>query len=276
MDCKIGWRYISVAFTILSVFCDYIEMEECGQDELAACSRPLQVLTETSELSFVTKKSELDKLCPDLHAGLQCIRSYTRRCMNLHQRTHFNKLYHGTGEVIHELCEDGPYQEDFLRHAPCMRHVKSEYELCSKRYQNTMTRISQSTPNEHELQQQQYYQQQSQQQYQQQYQQQQPLNNTRTDDDGAEGIRAVCCAFKEYIACSEYTVKRTCGREAAFFTRTFLDRISNSLMRMHCENYHSEPGECGEPSASTRHIFSTLCSVYSALFVIALQRFVLN
>lgn len=38
--------------------------EECGQEEYAACSRPLQVLTETSELSFVTKKSELEKLCP--------------------------------------------------------------------------------------------------------------------------------------------------------------------------------------------------------------------
>lgn len=39
-------------------------------------------------------------------------------------------------------------------------------------------------------------------------------------------------AFKEYIACSEHTVRRTCGREAAFFTRTFLDKISNSLMRV--------------------------------------------
>ncbi|KAJ6645588.1 hypothetical protein Bhyg_00794 [Pseudolycoriella hygida] len=64
-------------------------------------------------------------------------------------------------------------------------------------------------------------------------------------------------AFKEYIACSEHTVKRTCGREAAFFTRTFLDKISNSLMRMHCENYHSEPGECGEPSASPRNTLMT-------------------
>lgn len=47
----------------------------------------------------------------DLHSGLHCIRSYTRRCMNIHQRDHFNKLYHGTNEVIHELCEEGPYQE---------------------------------------------------------------------------------------------------------------------------------------------------------------------
>ncbi|KFB37730.1 AGAP011666-PA-like protein [Anopheles sinensis] len=47
----------------------------------------------------------------DLHTGLHCIRSYTRRCMNIHQRDHFNKLYHGTNEVIHDLCEEGPYQE---------------------------------------------------------------------------------------------------------------------------------------------------------------------
>lgn len=38
--------------------------EECGQEELALCARPLQVLSETSELSFVTKKEELDQLCP--------------------------------------------------------------------------------------------------------------------------------------------------------------------------------------------------------------------
>uniref|UniRef100_A0A182YJC0 Uncharacterized protein n=1 Tax=Anopheles stephensi TaxID=30069 RepID=A0A182YJC0_ANOST len=38
--------------------------EDCGQEELVQCTRPLQVLSATSELSFVTKKEELDKLCP--------------------------------------------------------------------------------------------------------------------------------------------------------------------------------------------------------------------
>lgn len=33
---------------------------------------------------------------------------------------------------------------DFLRHAPCMRHVKKDYEVCSSRYQNTMSKIAQS------------------------------------------------------------------------------------------------------------------------------------
>lgn len=32
---------------------------------------------------------------------------------------------------------------DFLRHAPCMRVVKSEYDVCTKRYQDTMAKIQQ-------------------------------------------------------------------------------------------------------------------------------------
>lgn len=101
----------AVILTIVAILSDYVAAEECGHEELAACARPLRLLTETSELSFVTKKSELKSLCPDLHAGLHCIRSYTRKCMTMAQRNHFNKLYHGTGDIVHELCEEGPYQE---------------------------------------------------------------------------------------------------------------------------------------------------------------------
>lgn len=31
--------------------------------------------------------------------------------MNMEQRDYFNKLYHGTNEVINELCSEGSYQE---------------------------------------------------------------------------------------------------------------------------------------------------------------------
>lgn len=48
----------------------------------------------------------------DLLAGLECVQSYTRRCLEPENRYHFNQLYHGTGEVIHELCDsDSKYQE---------------------------------------------------------------------------------------------------------------------------------------------------------------------
>ena len=38
--------------------------EECGHEELVQCAKPLQVISATSELSFVTNKQELEKICP--------------------------------------------------------------------------------------------------------------------------------------------------------------------------------------------------------------------
>lgn len=50
-------------------------------------------------------------VCRDLHTGLECIRSYTRRCMSQQEREHFNKIYAGTNEMIRDLCSEGQYQE---------------------------------------------------------------------------------------------------------------------------------------------------------------------
>uniref|UniRef100_A0A4Y0BIS7 Protein TsetseEP domain-containing protein n=1 Tax=Anopheles funestus TaxID=62324 RepID=A0A4Y0BIS7_ANOFN len=256
--------------------------EDCGQEELVQCTRPLQVLSATSELSFVTKKEELDKLCPDLHTGLHCIRSYTRRCMNIHQRDHFNKLYHGTNEVIHELCEEGPYQEDFLRHAPCMRHVKKDYEVCAARYQSTMAKIGQSvaatttttvassvypTMATHPAAvlssgSGQYHSgDMSQHQHQHHHRQQHehparshPNSTKSIEDAEEERLKTVCCAFQKYMQCSEFTVRHACGDETALFTRKFLDKMSNTLMRMHCVDYTPESGKCRDyfSSSATR------------------------
>lgn len=81
------------------------------------------------------------------------------------------------------LNKNNTEKTDFLRHAPCMRHVKNEYEMCSKRYQNTMAKISETAPvdspgprtmstqtNHH----------------------QNNNSTTNTSADGEEGVKAVC------------------------------------------------------------------------------------
>lgn len=40
------------------------------------------------------------------------------------------------------------FSTEFLRHAPCMKHVKREYELCSSQYQDIIMRIGQSASSE--------------------------------------------------------------------------------------------------------------------------------
>ncbi|XP_059622897.1 uncharacterized protein LOC132266078 [Phlebotomus argentipes] len=198
---------------LLSLTIRRSEAEECGQEELARCSRPLQVLSSTSDLTIATNKEELNKICPDLYGGLHCIRSYTRRCMSLQHRNHFNKLYHGTNQVIRDLCREGHYQNDYLRHAPCLRVVKPDYEICAKKYQDTISRITQL---EHR-----------------------GIGNA-TDDT----VAIVCCSFREYLDCSERTARRICGDETAAFTRSFLDKMADNLIREHCEDYSVKSGRC--------------------------------
>uniref|UniRef100_A0A1B0DNX1 Uncharacterized protein n=1 Tax=Phlebotomus papatasi TaxID=29031 RepID=A0A1B0DNX1_PHLPP len=105
---------------------------------------------------------------------------------------------------------------NFLKHAPCMRHVKKQYETCSSTYQATMSRIGQIVP--------------------------EPSDASFTADRGddhnltrahsyeIERIKTVCCAFKDYIDCSEQVVRLACGEETANYTRRFLDKMSSSLM----------------------------------------------
>lgn len=59
--------------------------------------------------------------------------------MTLDERNRFNKLYVGTHHVIKDICNEGDFQEQFLRHAPCLRLVKSEYDICAEKYQEIMS-----------------------------------------------------------------------------------------------------------------------------------------
>ncbi|XP_071556438.1 uncharacterized protein [Temnothorax nylanderi] len=194
MENQLSW--LALFMTALYSLLASCRGEECGHDELARCARPLERIS-NSDLSFVTKKEDIDKLCPDLEAGMKCIKRYTINCMQEKQREHFNSLYTGTNMAIMELCQDGPYQDEFLKHAPCMQKSRAEYELCYKSYQKTQSLMANRSM-------------------------------------GQQDIKSLCCAFQEYLECSHHTVRRQCGDDTARFTKDFLDRMSNSLISAHC------------------------------------------
>lgn len=125
----------------IAVYATRVRAEECGAEELNKCSKSLQILRSATELSFTPKQEELAELCPDLQAGLRCISSYTRRCMTLPQRQQFMKIYKGTNEVIRELCREGDFQNEFLKHASCLQSVKPQHKKCEERYQETISSL---------------------------------------------------------------------------------------------------------------------------------------
>ncbi|XP_053680377.1 uncharacterized protein LOC128731293 [Anopheles nili] len=264
------YNRLSILITVFITVNVYrVRADNCGQEELAKCARPFQVIQSSTDLSIATKKEDLDKICPDLSNGLHCIRSYTRRCMTLDQRNRFNELYNGTHQFVRDLCREGEYQSEYLSHAPCLQLVRPDYEVCGRKYHQTVTAISQQStqaPHHH----QQHHEHQHSAGHEDgsasgQHHERRHRNHrtaSRTDEDD---VRTVCCSFMEYLDCSEAAARNTCGRETAKFTRGFLDKMSSTLIRMYCENYYKS-NKC--PSMYTSASSSQWSQLHSTVLLV--------
>lgn len=214
----------------------------CGPEELLKCAKPLTVLTD-SGLTFVSTKADLDRVCPDLKGAIRCIHSYTRHCMDLKHRLHFKKLFRGTSVVVHDLCDNTTYQEEYLSYTPCMKEVAYEHELCFNRYSAAMKEVhakaQEQTIQEEEL----------------------VAYQKKKRETNDEGLKNVCCSFQEYMECSTHSMRRTCGEDAAQFSRGFLDKMASSMMKMHCSEFGMEICDF-HYSSSTK---LTLSKIISAL-----------
>ncbi|KAL4704958.1 hypothetical protein ACJJTC_013415 [Scirpophaga incertulas] len=197
----------------------------CSQQEdlLQRCSMALPVLS-SREISFALTQDELDKSCVELRAGITCIDNYTNVCMEKHEQVVFRRIYSGITEVVQDLCTRGKYQEEYLKHANCVKNVRPEYEKCSKKYEVTLTTLSDHQKNE-------------------QYQTEDQSGNSQEDY-----LKTVCCSFQEYLLCSEQTVQRSCGDEAALFTSAFLKRMASNIIKNFCLEYRGH--ECGLPDSA--------------------------
>lgn len=74
--------------------------------------------------------------------GIKCIDNYTNVCMDRREQIVFRRIYAGITDVVQELCTRGKYQDDYLKHADCVKNVRSDYETCSKNYEVTLMTLN--------------------------------------------------------------------------------------------------------------------------------------
>lgn len=269
-----GCVFIILGFSI----CITSAQNDCAPSAMSKCTDPLKVVTDNKDLGFATSKEELVKMCPKLMDGLRCIDDFTLRCLDREHRAYFNTLYAGTTQVIVDLCQEGPYQSDYLRHAPCMRLVQTGYERCAADYQ---TRIKALNAQTQDVEEGAYIYDDSVYAYEYEYTEgpgsepeyaeelptnqlnQLEANKRRkrrsssaiskkskrqvpdyTEDGNDENVKLLCCSFQKYLHCSESVVNTTCGYETAQFTKSFLDRMSGPLIQGHCQAYEYGSNGC--------------------------------
>ncbi|GBP21226.1 hypothetical protein EVAR_84351_1 [Eumeta japonica] len=82
----------------------------------------------------------------ELQAGIKCIHNFTDFCMEPGQRVVFKQIYSGVTGVVQDLCTKGDYQDEYLKHAECVKGVRMEYESCSRKYEVTLTSLGTYQP----------------------------------------------------------------------------------------------------------------------------------
>lgn len=213
--------------------------DDCKNSDIAECVGLLEVLT-NNDLGFAASVDELNRMCPVLLNGLQCIDNYTRRCLTPKHREYFNKLYAGTIRVIKDLCNTkGKYQQEYIRHAPCMRQVNPKYNQCSEAYHKKTANLNQINDAVVQL----------------------------TEEEKNRNVITLCCSFQEYLQCSERVVYETCGNETALFTKAFLDRMAGPIVQFKCVKYAPGSQVC-ENAGSSAIIHTSLLSLVAILFSI--------
>lgn len=193
--------FLLIIYFIKGVHCAEIGLntarENCTVDILVECSHSL----EANQLRSIITKDDLKQLCQDLHKGLRCIDNFTRTCLEPQQVSHFNHIYSGTSMVFHEICTEGPLQDEFLRHAPCMNRVRDDLKICETQYQDEINLIKKD----------------------------------KEAENKEENLEKLCCSLKQYLRCSRDMVKKSCGEESANFSSGFSEKMTNALIVEHCK-----------------------------------------
>ncbi|KAF6217035.1 hypothetical protein GE061_001388 [Apolygus lucorum] len=220
---------VNKTYIFRSVICVEVDAEEeeydCADRRIYECAYPGDI----QKFHAVSSPEELVPLCRNLHDYLRCIDHFTRKCLEPPQRSHFNRLFSGTSMIIQEICSEGHYQTEFLKHAACMKHLHVELDVCAQTYHGKIEKIG----NNHQI-----------------------GNN-------------ICCPLREYMNCINDVVLLRCGEVAANFSRGFNERLFHAILTTHCVSEETDcnffPNANGGPRKLPQEILLLLLAVTTCL-----------
>lgn len=203
---------------------------------LNTCNEPMAVLTKDKNFLLALEKSELDEICSTLSASLKCLDEYIHSCLSREEKNLVNDIFDNSLEVIQDLCEEGEFQETYLRHAPCFQLANMQ---CSERYEHV-------------------------------------INVSVLMDNEASrrlGLHLYCCSYSAYLHCAVLATKAVCGEETADFMGQYLHRSVEPLVRGQCNMDTYSEDECSSaPGQNVLDVRILLLAVSILRFCVALVR----
>jgi len=221
-----------LVLVFIAAFCCYQVNAQatCHLRELDLCAATLLVFTQ-SPSGIATGDNELDKQCGYLKEADTCLRNYTRRCTTPLQRELVTFITEGSTRLMKDYCTRGSQlRQHYLKHATCLNQATRGQKGCIKDLQAAFEVI--------------------------------------TSVEWDKRVPSGCCAYRQFMKCTENLIESKCGKEAVEFTKILMRIALSRLPDIMCQGYGPNTSTCKSllPPPGTLPKGSRSSSVLSRLF----------
>ncbi|XP_037793441.1 uncharacterized protein LOC119588875 [Penaeus monodon] len=165
--------------------------KNCDAKYLQECMDLLQTINKDHNLAFASTEQELNTMCKTMRSGLECVHRHVTKCFDETRQRVIYQLLSGTESIIDSLCNKGSFRDRYQIHAPCMKNLSTDANVCGEQYKRLILSV-----------------------------------NPPEKLDYEDSIRQQCCAFHNYLLCVTSAAERECGTQAANFIEEYSYRTA--------------------------------------------------
>ncbi|XKL64035.1 hypothetical protein PGB90_004121 [Kerria lacca] len=114
---------------------------QCSKEEYKKCVILADPLLKDSLLIYPDNLKDIDRVCRTWSQFVDCIKRYTDLCFTENKRKEFNKAVESPVDLVHQMCTSTDYQNDYLKHAPCMRATLTDDSHCGRHYRHLVSQV---------------------------------------------------------------------------------------------------------------------------------------
>lgn len=189
--------------------------KKCDAKYLQECMDLLQTINKDHNLAFASTEQELNTMCKTMRSGLECVHRHVTKCFDETRQRVIYQLLSGTESIIDSLCNKGSFRDRYQIHAPCMKNLSTDTNVCGDQYKRLILSV-----------------------------------NPPEKLDYEDSIRQQCCAFHNYLLCVTSAAERECGTQAANFIEEYSYRTAGPIIQTRCKVYVPGSLECTHSTAA--------------------------
>lgn len=115
---------------------------QCTKDEYKRCVTLADPLLQDPHLIYPDNMRDIDHVCRTWGFFVDCVKRYTERCFTETKRKEFSKAVESPVDSVHQMCTVPLYQEEYLKHASCMKAALVEENRCGRHYRHLVNQVA--------------------------------------------------------------------------------------------------------------------------------------